>query len=149
MRDHRELGALARRQLGLVHRDEIRTIGYSDQDLWRMRDSGFVEPLRPAVFRLGGAPLSRRQTVFAAVLDGGNDAAASHATAAALWVLPGHELLRLADAAQTERLERAGYFVARVTETQVWMRPHEVATTAHRARLRRLPRSDHAATAAL
>ena len=37
---------------------------------------------------------------------------------------------RITDAAQLERLERAGYCVRRVTETQVWMRPHQVLEVA-------------------
>jgi hypothetical protein len=52
---------------------------------------------------------------------------------------------RLADKAQTDRLERAGYFVGRVTETMVWMRPHQVLEAAHHAR-ERIP-YDPAATA--
>jgi very-short-patch-repair endonuclease len=44
---------------------------------------------------------------------------------------------RLADAAQVERLERAGYCVRRVTETQVWMRPRQVLEVAREHVLRR------------
>jgi very-short-patch-repair endonuclease len=44
---------------------------------------------------------------------------------------------RLHDACQDHRATRAGYTVVRVTETQVWMRPHEVvdAVRVHRLAL--------------
>jgi very-short-patch-repair endonuclease len=93
MSDLTEIRALARRQLGLVHRDQLRHAGFRDQDVWRMTKAGALEPLSPSVLRLGGAPPSRRQSVYAAVLDGGNEAAASLSSAAALWQLPGHDLL--------------------------------------------------------
>jgi very-short-patch-repair endonuclease len=93
MSDFTEIRALARRQLGLVHRDQLRHAGFRDQDVWRMTRTGALEPLSPLVLRLGGAPPSRRQAVYAAVLDGGNDAAAALSTSAALWVLPSHDLL--------------------------------------------------------
>jgi hypothetical protein len=93
MSDHAELRTLARHQLGLVHRDQLHQLGYRPQAVWRMVASTALEPVGPLVYRIGGAPLSRRQSVFAAVLDGGSEAAASHSTAAALWGLPGHPLL--------------------------------------------------------
>jgi very-short-patch-repair endonuclease len=39
---------------------------------------------------------------------------------------------RITDAEQHRRLAAAGYRLDRVTETQVWMRPHEVVATARR-----------------
>jgi very-short-patch-repair endonuclease len=92
MSDHTQLRALARRQLGLVRRDQLTALDYTPAQLWRLVESGTLEVLSPAVYRIGGAPWSARQAAYAAVLDGGTEAAASHSTAAALWRLPGYDI---------------------------------------------------------
>lgn len=45
---------------------------------------------------------------------------------------------RVADAAQVERLERAGFVVGRIPESHVWLHPGRVLATAHTTRTRAL-----------
>jgi hypothetical protein len=52
---------------------------------------GDLELIRTGVFRVGGAPETWEQLLFAAVLAGGPGAAASYRSAAWLWRLPGFE----------------------------------------------------------
>jgi very-short-patch-repair endonuclease len=56
-------------------------------------ERGEWERMSPRVLRLVGAPRSGRTDVMATVLEAGDEAVASHRTAAALWRLPGFSLL--------------------------------------------------------
>lgn len=82
----RTLRGIAEEQHGLVTRAQLR-----DLDLGRAARRGLVGrgelvPMGPQVFRIGGAPITERQTVLAACLEVGG--VASHRTAA--WL---HHLL--------------------------------------------------------
>jgi very-short-patch-repair endonuclease len=90
-----ELRTIARRQLGLLTRKQLTGHGLDrDQLAYRVR-TGALERLSPQVFRIGGAPYSRRQLALAAVYDVGERAAASHTTAGALWRASGYDLRSL------------------------------------------------------
>jgi very-short-patch-repair endonuclease len=53
------------------------------------RTRGWIEPVRSNVYRLAGSERTWHQAVMAAVLAAGDEAVASHATAAALWRFEG------------------------------------------------------------
>jgi very-short-patch-repair endonuclease len=53
------------------------------------RTRGWIEPVRPNVYRLAGSARTWQQAVMAVVLAAGDAAVASHATAAALWRFEG------------------------------------------------------------
>jgi very-short-patch-repair endonuclease/predicted transcriptional regulator of viral defense system len=81
---------LAERQHGLISRVQARERLTAGQ-LRRRITSGQLIPVRTAVYRLAGAPVSWEQQVLAAVLVAGEGAVASFATAAALWGLAGFD----------------------------------------------------------
>jgi hypothetical protein len=87
MTELRTIGAVARRQHGLVTFDQILAAGVSRSQLRRLVKTGGLIPLRRGVYRHNGVPVTWLQSVLAAVLAGGGRAAASHATAAAIWDL--------------------------------------------------------------
>ena len=81
----REVAAQARRQHGLITREQASAAGVSRSGWYRMIDRGQLELLHPAVARIGGAPATDRQAVLAGVLACGPDALASHTAAAVVW----------------------------------------------------------------
>src|SRR5437660_10021409 len=83
-----ELKRCARRQHGLVTRAQVLKT-YSAQELRSLVSRGELESVVRSVYRIGGAPVTWKQKVMAAVLGAGPGAVASHATAAALWMLSG------------------------------------------------------------
>jgi very-short-patch-repair endonuclease len=83
-----EVKRFARKQHGLVTRAQVLQI-YSEQKLRTLVDRGELEFVARSLYRIGGAPVTWRQKVLAAVLSAGPGAVASHATAAALWGLSG------------------------------------------------------------
>jgi very-short-patch-repair endonuclease len=90
-----DLRELAARQHGLVGRSQARSLGARRWDLQRRIASGDWVAATPRVMRLAGAPPTQRQDAMAAVLDAGPAAVLSHASAAALWDLPGFSFRRL------------------------------------------------------
>src|SRR5689334_7343901 len=87
MTELRAIGAVARRQHGLVTYDQILAAGISPSQLRRLVQTGGLIPLRRGVYRHNGVPVTWLQSVLAAVLAGGARAAASHTTAAVIWDL--------------------------------------------------------------
>lgn len=79
--------AIARTQLGLITREQARSLGVSDAWIDRRVASGRWERLHRCVYAIPGAPRTWAQMVLAAVLAAGPGAVASHGTAAML-----HEL---------------------------------------------------------
>ncbi len=78
------LSAIADEHFGLVRRDEVEALGFSSSGLTRLVRSGLLERVRPRVYRLLGAPLSREAEIMAALLWAGDEALASHRTGAAI-----------------------------------------------------------------
>jgi very-short-patch-repair endonuclease len=83
-----DLRHLAERQHGLITTRQLR-----GELHWRAfraaLHDGWLVPVRRHVYRLAGAKPTWHQAVRAVVLIGGDEAVASHVTAAALWQLPG------------------------------------------------------------
>jgi very-short-patch-repair endonuclease len=76
------LRAIADEQFGLVRRDEIEALGFSSSGLARLVRNGLLERIRPRVYRLLGAPLSREAEIMAALLWAHDASLASHRTGA-------------------------------------------------------------------
>lgn len=76
--------SIARRQLGLITREQARRLEVSDAWIDRRVASGGWERLHPGVYALPGAPRTWARMVLAAVLAAGAGAVASHGTAAML-----------------------------------------------------------------
>lgn len=87
MPDLRQLDALARRQHGLVTCWQLDEIGFGAPSVRRLVESGVLARVRRGVYRVCGTEPTWRGAVLAAVLAAGQGAAASHRTAAAVWLL--------------------------------------------------------------
>ena len=87
-------------QHGLITRQQLRSTGAARTDLHHRLHTGMLQRISPRVFRIGGSPDTPAQRALAAVLDVGEQAALSHASAAAWWQLPGFGL----EPAHTTRL---------------------------------------------
>lgn len=82
-----EVVALARRQHGLITREQARDLGLTLRSMRTQVERGNWERIRPGVFAVGAVPRSWDQAVAAACLAAGDGAFASHRTAARLWGL--------------------------------------------------------------
>lgn len=80
---------LARRQYGVVSRAQASALGAGRSAIAVRLDRGRWTAVYPGVYRVGGAPVSWRQTLMAATLSCPGSAV-SHAAAAALWTLPSY-----------------------------------------------------------
>src|SRR5258708_30143932 len=83
---------LALAQEGLITLDQAVGLGYSAAGMRRRIASGDLERLLPGVYRLAGTPGTPRQSLRAGALWGGEGAAASHNSAAALLRFKGYRL---------------------------------------------------------
>ena len=83
------LAELKRRQHGVFSRDQARAIGLTDDALYRRVSSGGLVRMLPRVFRDPAAPESWLQKLTAGLLWAGDEAVASHRSAAALWEFDG------------------------------------------------------------
>jgi hypothetical protein len=81
----RGLADLARRQHGVVQRDQLRRLGLTDHHVGGMVRRYELVQVAPTVFRVAGAPGSFRQDLLAAILD--SNGFGSHRAAAAVWDL--------------------------------------------------------------
>lgn len=84
---------LARTQSGTIRRDQLKQNGVSDRVIDRMLATGALTPVHRGVLLVGGAPLSHRARLWAAVLATGGVLCGT--TAGALWGLidgPGNQL---------------------------------------------------------
>jgi very-short-patch-repair endonuclease len=76
---------LVRRQHGVISRDQLRRLKYSDHAIDHRVASGRLHPLFRGVFAVGRPDVGRRGVMMAAVLACGAGALISHETAAELW----------------------------------------------------------------
>ncbi|MGH2759115.1 MAG: endonuclease domain-containing protein [Actinomycetota bacterium] len=83
------LAALARRQYGVVSRDDALRLGLTAEAVRRRVRSRRWEEVYPRVYQAAGCPPSLENRVLAAVFAAGPHAVASHRSAAALWRLRG------------------------------------------------------------
>lgn len=88
MRVPSKLLAFAEEHYGLVTIDEAQRAGMSASSWYRAVASGVFVSVFPNVARLPGSPVTRYQTIAAAVLAAGPGAVASHRSAAFLWDVP-------------------------------------------------------------
>jgi len=77
-------GSLAARQHGLVTRTQLRELGLTERVIDHAVRTGEVIRTYRGVYRVAGAPVTQRQRVMAACFFAGDEAAASHRTAAFL-----------------------------------------------------------------
>jgi very-short-patch-repair endonuclease len=78
------MAPVAERQHAVAHLRQLRELGIEKARLEHAVAAGTLERARPEVYRLPGSPPTWRQQLMAAVLDGGEGAAASHRAAARL-----------------------------------------------------------------
>jgi very-short-patch-repair endonuclease len=81
------VAALLDRQLGVVHRDQLRVAGLSDTAIRGRIGSGVLLRVHRGVYAAGHRALRSEARWLAAVLACGDGAALSHRSAAALWGL--------------------------------------------------------------
>ncbi|MCU1370845.1 MAG: hypothetical protein JWO77_2039 [Ilumatobacteraceae bacterium] len=82
-----EVVALARRQHGLVTRQQALQLGMTVRTMRTKVERGSWQRIRPGVYAVGAVPPTWEQTVAAACLAAGDGVYASHRTAARLWGL--------------------------------------------------------------
>lgn len=87
----RRIARLATDRHGVFSRAEALALGASTDAIQRRIASGRWRVVYRGVYAIEGQPPAWRQSLMAAVLACGDDAAASHASAAALWRLPGFD----------------------------------------------------------
>ncbi len=86
------LTPIARRQMGLITRDQAEQAGWPRRAWYRALAAKRLEPVHPRVARLPGAVPSQHQSILAAVLAVGPGSMASHRSAAFLWTAePGRD----------------------------------------------------------
>lgn len=81
---------LARRQHGVVGREQLRALGLSERAIQHRLEVGRLHRLYPAVYAVGHRLISKQAWLMAAVLASGPEAVLSHHSAAALWGLRGY-----------------------------------------------------------
>ena len=87
VRPHWELADLARRQHGIASHGQLRELGYSHGAIGRAAAAGRIHRLHRGVYAIGHSSVSRHGICLAAVLACGDQAVASHQSAAWLWGL--------------------------------------------------------------
>src|SRR5512146_1735352 len=85
----RAIAELAARQHGVVSGAQARHLEMDRWAIHRRVVSGRWSEVRPRVYCLAGAPLTRQRQLFEAILWAGEGAVLSHFTAAELWNLDG------------------------------------------------------------
>jgi hypothetical protein len=87
--DHnrRQMAEVAAKQYGLLSSDQLRALGFSDEQRRHLLRSGVLRRLRRSVYAMAGVPQCWEQAVLAAVLAAGPGAVLSHGTAGAVWQL--------------------------------------------------------------
>lgn len=83
----RRLASVAREQHGVVSRAQGLALGMSPSGLDRAVHAGRLERVHQGVLRVAGAPWTWEQRLLAAVVAAGDEAVASHRSAAILWDL--------------------------------------------------------------
>src|SRR5438045_4450478 len=72
---------------GITTSADLAAAGVTIEQLKRRRRAGELVTMHRNVHRIGGAPMTARQTLMAAVAAGGKTAVASHRSAGDLWGL--------------------------------------------------------------
>src|SRR5215475_9185497 len=85
LRTHHSMAALAARQYGVVTREQLNELGYSDAAIERAVASGRLHAWHRSVFAVGHQGLSPHGLCMAAVLFRGDGALISFQSAVWLW----------------------------------------------------------------
>lgn len=93
MKPEAVIRTFAARHLGLALVADYYGAGGTRDSLRRLLERGDWRRWTRRLLRLNGAPVTDEQTALAAVLDAAPDAVLSHESAAALWGVPGFDLL--------------------------------------------------------
>ena len=105
---------LAGRQHGVVARRQLREMGLAAAGIDRRIAGGGLVALAPRVFRVGGAPDTPRSRLVAGMLEAGPEAVVSHASAAAVWRVPGFDSDPVAVTAPRRTAKGGSYELAAV-----------------------------------
>ena len=81
----RRVAELARRQHGVVGRQQLRVLGLSSSAVGRKVDAGRLHAIHRGVYAVGHTAITKRGRWIAAVLASGDGAVLSHQSAAGLW----------------------------------------------------------------
>ena len=108
MRLDKALLDLAAEQRSCVADWQVRELGGTPQELWRLRSSGLWVPVGKRVLAIAGVPLDAPLRASAAVLASGPAGALSHAASVAWWGVPGFPLLPAAVSQISGRAMRRG-----------------------------------------
>jgi very-short-patch-repair endonuclease len=81
----RDVGTFASRQQGLISRDQLRGLGFTDNAVSKALDRGWLRPVFHSVFSVGHEHLTIHARMLAATMACGEGSVVSHGTAA--WVL--------------------------------------------------------------
>lgn len=100
----RQAWELAARQHGVVTRRQLLALGFSSKAIEHRIKRGRLFPVSLGVYAVGWPALSQKRQWMAAVLAGGEEAALSHRSAAALWEI-GAERPELIDVSVRRRCE--------------------------------------------
>src|SRR4051794_4148350 len=82
---HRSVWTAARTQYGVITREQLIVLGYTDDAIKHRLRRGRLHRIYPGVYAVGRAELTQEGEWMAAVLACGDTAALSHDSAAALW----------------------------------------------------------------
>jgi len=86
---NRQVAEMAAQQLGLVSRNQIRSVGMSEGAIQHRLTQRLWSPIHPGVYLIGFAPLTWSQKLMAACLAAGPHAAVSHRAAGLMWEIDG------------------------------------------------------------
>src|SRR4051794_36475361 len=104
---HRAMWALVRRQHGVIARWQLIDAGFSEKAIEHRLRTGRLRRVHRGVYAVGRPELTQHGRWMAAVLAGGQGAALSHGSAAALWEIrkPGATIHVSVPAARRARAE--------------------------------------------
>jgi very-short-patch-repair endonuclease len=111
----RRLAVLARRQYGVVAREQLRKLGIGDRGIAERVRTGRLHRLHRGVYAVGHEQLRREGRWSAAVLACGPRAVLSHTDAAALWEIRGSSaaVIHVTVPTQNGRIKRKGLRIHR------------------------------------
>jgi predicted transcriptional regulator of viral defense system len=82
---HARIDSIAAKQRGLITREQLRALQLSDRTIDTLVKREALRRVRRSVYATAGSPETWERSLLAAVLAGGDGAAASHSAAARLW----------------------------------------------------------------
>jgi len=117
----------AAQQHGVLTIAQCRADGIKGASIRHRLTKGMLDRVSPTVLRLRGAPPTDASNLMVAVLDAGQGATVSHDSAAAMWGLPGFELMPAHVIGPRDRLRTSSAHVAVVHQPRLLL-PHHVTS---------------------